>query len=356
MCQKKHRDVTVPTNASWKVVKEFLDDSLAAAKIEFFIWMGYHVESFLTKYQTVSPMLPYISKDLNSMLKRMCSSVIKDEIYDKFNKKHQLYNIDFTDNKIYRDSLKIKLGVAVTKEIMMATEAGLKLEDKKQFFIHAFESIKAFLVKIKESSVNHRFTKNLACIDPEILLRDDQKQKVKGMFDQVLVCLVEVSLLEEDIADLAADEFVTLQEECQDSQDFKKFKEEDRLDELYYTFLHGKKKYAHLWPIIGRLLVLSHGQATVERGFSINKQIMEHNQSEGALAARRTIKDHLDHIGGSLNVIIDDGLRKSLNSARNRYRAADEEKRASANKNKQQSIQETLRNEVVNKRNALKSK
>jgi len=43
----------------------------------------------------------------------------------------------------------------------------------------------------------------------------------------------------------------------------------------------GKDMYSKLWNVVRMLLVLSHGQAAVERGFSMNKQAEEvHLQAE----------------------------------------------------------------------------
>ena len=49
------------------------------------------------------------------------------------------------------------------------------------------------------------------------------------------------------------------------------------------------------------LLILSHGQASVERGFSFNKNIERENMTEGTFVAQRIIKDRLIAAGGVLN-------------------------------------------------------
>ncbi|KAL3204242.1 hypothetical protein MRX96_041305 [Rhipicephalus microplus] len=49
------------------------------------------------------------------------------------------------------------------------------------------------------------------------------------------------------------------------------------LDEFYLELLKGDSSYMHLWKVIRLLLILSHGQATVERGFSINRQVSVEN-------------------------------------------------------------------------------
>jgi len=38
--------------------------------------------------------------------------------------------------------------------------------------------------------------------------------------------------------------------------------------------------YPTVWPVVAMALLLSHGQATVERGFSINKELAVENQQE----------------------------------------------------------------------------
>jgi len=60
---------------------------------------------------------------------------------------------------------------------------------------------------------------------------------------------------------------------------------DDRLD----TFLHSRMaaNYPKTWSVCEIALFLSHGQASVERGFSVNKELVVENQSEQTLAARK---------------------------------------------------------------------
>ena len=46
-----------------------------------------------------------------------------------------------------------------------------------------------------------------------------------------------------------------------------------RLDTLILGTLSRNDLYSKLWKVVKMLLVLSHGQATVDRGFSINKRL-----------------------------------------------------------------------------------
>ncbi|KAH9367337.1 hypothetical protein HPB48_017141 [Haemaphysalis longicornis] len=77
----------------------------------------------------------------------------------------------------------------------------------------------------------------------------------------------------------------------------------------------------HFWKVIRLLLVLSHGQATVERGFSVNRQVSVENFKDISYLSQRIVCDAVSKAGGVLNIGITKELRTSVASAHNRYRA-----------------------------------
>ena len=64
------------------------------------------------------------------------------------------------------------------------------------------------------------------------------------------------------------------------------------------------------------LLVLSHGQASVESGFSVNKEIKIENLKEQSLEAQRLVCDRVKAVDGLLNIDISKPLL--VNSRRRR--------------------------------------
>ena len=58
---------------------------------------------------------------------------------------------------------------------------------------------------------------------------------------------------------------------------FRRIQVKFRVDSLMHETLAGKDMYRKLFSVIRMLLVLSHGQASVERGFSSNKETGEVN-------------------------------------------------------------------------------
>ena len=69
-------------------------------------------------------------------------------------------------------------------------------------------------------------------------------------------------------------------------------KNKDRLDNLYFNQLHIDK-YKELASVLKILFTISHGQASVERGFSLNKAILKDNIEQMSVISQRLIKDHL---------------------------------------------------------------
>ena len=72
--------------------------------------------------------------------------------------------------------------------------------------------------------------------------------------------------------------------------DFENFSYKiDRLDEFLFKHIAKVSAFSKLWNLIKKLLTLSHGQASVERGFSVNRQIMVENIKEHSFIAQRPI-------------------------------------------------------------------
>ena len=63
---------------------------------------------------------------------------------------------------------------------------------------------------------------------------------------------------------------------------------------------------------------MDNGQATVESGFSVNKEVMGTNMQLMTLTSRRLVMDHLKDVGGVANIDLTKKLLDSCNSARSR--------------------------------------
>lgn len=125
----------------------------------------------------------------------------------------------------------------------------------------------------------------------------------------------------------------------ENTEEFLNFdKETMRLDDFFSS--HLKTKHIKVWPVIQKLLLLSHGQATVERGFSINKKIEVENLKQESYVALRIICDHVNSLGGDVTkVVIDKDLRSSVSLARHRYNQYLEDLKTTVNTNQKRKIE-----------------
>ena len=81
--------------------------------------------------------------------------------------------------------------------------------------------------------------------------------------------------------------------------EYKFFKVADsRVDSLLYENMNNYQKFDRLWNIVQMLLLLSHEQASVERGFSVNRELEVVNLQEGTYVAQRIICVHIHSVGG----------------------------------------------------------
>ena len=101
----------------------------------------------------------------------------------------------------------------------------------------------------------------------------------------------------------------------------------ERLDSFFFNNLNVQQ-YESLSQVIKCVLVLFHGQSQVERGFSLNKALMNDNMKEKTVVSRRLVKDFMQtHNLKPFDVKITKELKNSVLFAREHYRAWLEQKK-----------------------------
>lgn len=119
----------------------------------------------------------------------------------------------------------------------------------------------------------------------------------------------------------------------------------DQVDTLFYKSVAGETFYETL------LLMLSNGNATMERVFSVNRQIEVENMKESTYSAQHLVYDHLRPVGGIDNFVVTKALLQSASLARQRYLSHLEEQRRLKGAGKQNMKRKTLSDEIVAKEN-----
>ena len=87
-------------------------------------------------------------------------------------------------------------------------------------------------------------------------------------------------------------------------------------------------KYKNCWNVFMMTFTLSHGQASVERGFSVNKELLVQNLMEESIESQRMVYDHIRSADKPITEIpITNDLIKSCKLAHSRYTAVLEERK-----------------------------
>ena len=89
-------------------------------------------------------------------------------------------------------------------------------------------------------------------------------------------------------------------------KDFDPSEPISRVDTLLYEHMAGDKQQAKVSVECGQIttatrIVMSHGQSTVNRGFSVNKEVAVENFSDRLFIAQRIIHGHIESVGGLVN-------------------------------------------------------
>lgn len=98
----------------------------------------------------------------------------------------------------------------------------------------------------------------------------------------------------------------------------KHFKRQDtKLQEFWFDLLGNE--YPNLNDFLKKVFILSHGNAALERGFSVNKECLVENLNEKSLIPQRIVYDSILELKGLENISIEKELILSARNAYSRY-------------------------------------
>ena len=129
--------------------------------------------------------------------------------------------------------------------------------------------------------------------------------------------------------------------------DFVKFnKSSDRVD-LFFGKYINTSEYEQMWCVFKLLSCLSHGQASVERGFSVNSNLLVENMHEDSLTAQKIVHDHVKSLKlEAYEVKVTKTCLDNANSARRRYFDALKQKSVSNQRSERQTKIDSINEEI----------
>ena len=350
-----------PSSKSYENLHAAVKDSFTIPKLNFFSYVAGIFKPFLVQYQSDNPMVPFLYNDLLNLTKKIMLLVIKPEVVHNCSTFSELTKIDLHDKTIFLKSKDMNIGFAAKQSISDLKKADdVTSTQTAAYYNDAIIFITSILSKIfQRSPLGSVVVRCSSVFDPnQVAVEGIELLECK--LKRLLSHFMKLRILTSAMCDQALTEFSDFVQEVRSLylNDFKCFDHtKTRLDNFYFQNF-DIRRYKRLCSVLKIILTLSHGQAAVERGFSINNSVLKVNIKEDSIVAKKIIRDHM--LANALNphnVQISNKLILSCNTAHMRYRESKEEK-AKANKNQKINEEKRSLNEELNsfqrRRDALK--
>ena len=209
-------------------------------------------------------MAPFLTETLEDLIKTLMRKFIRKDLRDK--SCSEIAKLDFNDVNNQKPTHLVDLGFAVNHEIQLL-KSSKKITDSD--FAHLFNA--------KESGeiIFYQMPSLFNYIG-------ECSETCEKLFDKVLSKWVSYKVITPDTADRSKSQhskFVTTVVKENKPEFLNYSKTDQRLNEFIMRFVGASTKFSELWKLFKILLILSHGQAQVECGFSVNKNLLAENHN-----------------------------------------------------------------------------
>jgi len=347
-------------SADTGTVQKALEDPLTLPKLAFFECIANDIEPFLTRFQSSAPLIPFLAEECEILLRALMKRFVSKDTLNKATSTIKLLKMDLKNTENLISYSAVDIGFAARKFL----DSNIKITQsmKSTFRMEARDFLIATCCKIIERSpLSYSLVRNLRCLNPECISSQTQDSN-EQMMKSVLQVLYEKKRISSSEAEKVKKQFSALCSEAQTSGQVKsKFLEycevaksqRVRLDAFYHTLLSKNENYVELFRLIKTMLILSHGNAAVESGFSVNKDMLIENLEENSLLALRRVYDAVTHAEGPLGVEID---AKLLRYARGSWKRYDEALKLKRQQNKDETGQKLAEKRVADEMKILAAK
>lgn len=322
LCKSK-----TPQNKSYENLTKHYLDKLFPLKLQFFKDIAGQLKGFLKAMQIDQPMVPFLDESLSDIVLTLMRIIVKPAVLTETNTNYKLIKIDLSNANNLCPCELIKLPTA-TKALVVKAE--LPTQKKRNFLKDCQAMIVAVLQKIQEKCpLKYGIVRYSSSLSPSKIIT--QKEMCRDNFGKLAEKIYGGNWISSKSADQAKKEFDALLKSAHSELKdvFLTFDQKtDRIDSFYAGIMSESASYKDCWEIFKFVFTLSHGQASIERGFSINKELLVENLQEESIVCQRMVYDHVNCSGKSITEVpMTNALLKSCKLAYSRYAAALQEKK-----------------------------
>ncbi|XP_046596578.1 uncharacterized protein LOC124294615 isoform X1 [Neodiprion lecontei] len=331
-------------------MKKAMKDKFMRAKLAFFQTIAAEVEPFLTAYQTEQPMVPYLYTDLNEIIISIMGRFVKEEVLEQST---SVCDVDVSKAENLEESKNFNIGHD-TRSAFRAMD-GFNTKEVLLFRQDCLRSLQMFCRKLQDKSpITYRLTKALSFCDPRIIL--ESRNIASKRLSAALTEFVSHKWISGISADRIEREFKALSAKPAVIEQLKEFTRDERLDHFWKNMAVSNNLSSEFMSFVKKLFVMSHGNASVERGFSVNGECLVENQSEKSLVAQRLIWEAIRSAGGVDKVSITKHMIHYARNSRARYYEDLENQKKEVTEKKRQENERKRANQIVKELQSKKRK
>lgn len=304
-------------NKCFQVVSNFVKDKMALPKLAFFKSTAALVEPFLVEFQSEDPLAPFLHSELTSLTTNIMRRVVKKDVLQTST---SVIKVDMKSDNLLPAS-KVDIGFATNAALK---QSRVKASDDLvvKFLNDCKNGLVKMIKKIQERSpLRYNLTRYITCLDP--ILISEHTDLAQSRMDSCLEALQDKNkLICGSLADKIKTEYNDLLRHDSVMQSMKLYKrEEKRLDTFWMEVTDiPRRECTNLKYFIKTILIISHGNAALERGFSVNKEAIVEHQTENSLIALRIIYDTVTKAGGLEKIPLTQQMLLNVRMAHSRYK------------------------------------
>jgi hypothetical protein len=280
----------------------------------------------------------FLYGELVSVLKNFLRRIIRRDLADSWSPTNGLKVLE-NDNLV--PLREVDIGLAAARSLR--NQKSLKEKDVLEFRKEARSVLLMIVKKIWERSpLSKPLTKSLSGFNPECFVANQARSEFR--VKKVIETLVDgdhIGLVEAENGLRQWKNFINDDHVISEAKVFKPFCH--RIDDFYFQLMTESEAYSDIFTIVKKVLILSHGNALVERGVSANKHLLQDNLLEETVVLLRHAYDGVKRAGGPNLMEIDQHLMNSCRFARRRSLQARElrkERDAARKKNEEEKKKE----------------
>ena len=307
-----NKEFVRPKAHSFEFIEGCVKDALVVAKLLIFIAIAKIVQQFRTVYQCDKPMTPFLYQDLPKITKSLLQKFVKSEVVAETFSSGKFCKLDIMDPTNHVELSNIDVGFAANEELIKLKRSK-KVSNLQSLQIKS--ECKSFVLKLKEKirekcPLKYILLKYLTSLDPKKMA--EEKDFCRKNFDELLREMIKANRITggPSACDEIRSQFhdfidCAVPKKLSAFSNFNHLNASSRVDVVMYKEMGQKLEYQRLCGVVQEMLLLSHGQATVERGFSVERQVKRHNLTEEeSIVSQRLICDYVRSTGGVANVEI----------------------------------------------------